>query len=268
MNDISQSAAVDSERRRLAVVRRYEILDTPPDGSFDRVAALAARAFGVPMASVTIVDEDRIWFKASVGLPGVVQAPREPGLCASVIVQGEPYVLPDTLRDELAAANSMVCGELGLRFYAAAPIVTADGYRLGTVNVLHTQPREVTQQEEATLQDLAAVVADELELRLAARRLVHLEEERRQAQQADLQRALGSHAVVDQAIGSLMHSHKCTAETAWQALQQVSQHTNTKLKVVAQALLATTADANPGLPPSALAKIIRRVLAEWQDDSG
>lgn len=153
---------------RMAAVRRYDILDTPPDGAFDRVAALAARTFGVPIATVTIVDEDRVWFKACSGLEGVTQVGVEPGLCASAIKEGVPYVVTDAVTDARTADHPLVIGELGLRFYAAAPIVTSDGHRLGTVNVIGTEPREVTPNELATLHDLAAIVMDELELRLSA----------------------------------------------------------------------------------------------------
>lgn len=167
-------AALEAER--LAAVRRYAILDTPPDGAFDRICALAARWFDVPVATVTIVDEDRIWFKACQGL-AAAEIPREPGLCASSILQDEPYVVSHGLQDPRAAGNSLITGELGVRFYAAAPIVTADGFRLGTVNVIDTKPREVTEEDMQTLRDLAAIVMDELELRLAAMREVQLERE-------------------------------------------------------------------------------------------
>lgn len=172
------AVAVPDESGRLAAVRRYAILDTPPDGAFDRVAALAARVLDAPVASVTIVDEDRIWFKASQGLPeGVHETGRDPGLCASAILHGEPYTVTDALTDPRTAGNALVHGELAVRFYAAAPITTSDGHRLGTVNVIDTRPREVTDEELSTLQDLAAVVMDELELRLSAMRTVALERE-------------------------------------------------------------------------------------------
>ncbi|MFB9876347.1 PP2C family protein-serine/threonine phosphatase [Planobispora siamensis] len=189
------------EVRRLAAVRRYQILDTPPDGAFDRVAALAARAFDVPMATVTIVDEDRIWFKAQRGLPaGMNQIRREPGLCASAILCGEPYVVTDARTDPRTMDNSLVDGPAGIRFYAAAPIITSDGYRLGTVNVLDVRPRTVDAAQLATLQDLAALVADELEVRLAAmatvarerrmRRELEREQERLELLSSTLQRTL------------------------------------------------------------------------------
>jgi sigma-B regulation protein RsbU (phosphoserine phosphatase) len=170
------------ERARLAAVQRYDILDTPPDGAFDRVASLAARVFDVPIATVTIVDHDRIWFKATHGID-VDEVGRDPGLCASAILQADPYIVTDVIDDPRCFENPLVRGELGVRFYAAAQITTPDGHNLGTVNVIGTQPRQVTAEEIATLQDLADVVADELEVRLAARRTV--ESERHQRERAE-----------------------------------------------------------------------------------
>ena len=169
------TAAALEEADRLTAVRRYAILDTPPDGAFDRICALAARFFDVPLASVTIVDEERIWFKAIQGLD-VVEIPRSPGLCASAILQDAPYVVSDGLIDPRTANNPLVHGELGVRFYAAAPIVTSDGHRLGTVNVIDTKPRVITERDTETLRDLAAIVMDELELRLAAIREIRTEQ--------------------------------------------------------------------------------------------
>ncbi|MGI8421909.1 MAG: GAF domain-containing sensor histidine kinase [Gaiellaceae bacterium] len=157
-----------SEAERLAAVRRYAILDSPPDGAFDRVTRLAARFFDVPISIVSIVDRDRIWFKAHHGID-VEQIDREPGLCASAILQHTPWIVSDAEIDPRTLANPLVRGELGLRFYAAVPLTTSDGHNLGTLNVIDTKPREVTEEEIAVLEDLAAIVVDELEVRLAAR---------------------------------------------------------------------------------------------------
>jgi signal transduction histidine kinase len=164
-----------AEGQRLAAVRRYHILDTPPDGAFDRVVALASRICAVPISTISIVDEDRIWFKSAVGLAGVEQIDREPGLCASAILHDGPYVVADAAVDPRTLNNSLVRGELGLRFYAAVPLRTHDGYQLGTLNVIDRQPREITDEQIASLQDLAAIVVDELELRLAARHAVEFQ---------------------------------------------------------------------------------------------
>jgi GAF domain-containing protein len=153
---------------RLEAVRRYDVLDPPVDGTFDRVAGLAAAIFGTPIASVTIVDEDRVWFAATQGLDGVRQVGTEPGLCASAVLTDGPYVVEDAAADPRTFGHPLVRGELGLRFYAAAPIVVEGRHRLGTVNVIDRQPRTVTPEQTAMLESLAAIVADHLELRLAA----------------------------------------------------------------------------------------------------
>jgi sigma-B regulation protein RsbU (phosphoserine phosphatase) len=167
----------EAEARRLAAVRRYDVLGTPPDGAFGRVAALAARIFEVPMASVTMVDTDRIWFKAAYGLEGLTEIRRDPGLCDSAIGMDGPHVVTDAGADLRAAGNELVYGERGVRFYAAAPLTTADGYRLGTINVLDTVARQVTPAQLSMLEDLASIVMDELELRLSAMAAVRLERE-------------------------------------------------------------------------------------------
>jgi sigma-B regulation protein RsbU (phosphoserine phosphatase) len=187
-NSVPKTIIPRDEVARLQAVRRYDILDTPPDGAFDRIAALAARYFDVPIATVTIVDEDRIWFKATYGVE-VIQIGRDPGLCASAILTADPMALPDATKDPQAWNNPLVRGEFGLRFYAAAPIITSDGHNLGTVNVIDKAPREVTAAELQTLADLASIVVDELELRLSARRELATERRRRDEVQREKRKA-------------------------------------------------------------------------------
>lgn len=158
------------EDRRLEAVRRYDVLDTPPDGAFERVTRLAAKLLDAPIAIVSIVDHDRIWFKSRYGLD-VDQIGREPGLCASAILQDGPWVIEDARRDPRSLANPLVAGKFGLQFYAGAPLRTSDGHNLGTVCVIDKQPRELSESGREVLEDLAAIVVDELELRLAARQV-------------------------------------------------------------------------------------------------
>jgi signal transduction histidine kinase len=176
---VDVSILPENEEERLAAVRRYEILDTPADGAFERLTAIAARHFRVPIAIISLVDEDRIWFKSARGLEGVSEIPREPGLCASAILQDDVWVVEQADVDPRTLANPLVAGAMGLRFYAGAPLKTAEGHRLGTICVIDQKPRVVTADEAATLADLASVVVDELELRLAARRESELLEQTR-----------------------------------------------------------------------------------------
>ena len=162
----------DDEDERIAAVRRYGILGTAAGTAFDRITALAARLFDLPIAVISIVDTDRIWFKSHHGLPDVAEAPRDPGLCASAILQTGLWIVPDAAADPRTLAHPLVVGGAGVRFYAGVPLVTADGHHVGTLAVMGRQPRRVTLAEAATLQDLAALVMDELEVRLLARRAV------------------------------------------------------------------------------------------------
>jgi GAF domain-containing protein len=158
------------EQERLAAVRRYDVLDTPRDGAFDRITRLASLVLEMPIAIVSIVDHDRIWFKSTEGLDGVEQIDREPGLCASAILGDDAWVIDDAQVDPRTLANPLVAGDFGLRFYAGSPLRTHDGYNLGTLCVIDREPRALSEQQVAVLDDLAALVVDELELRLAVRR--------------------------------------------------------------------------------------------------
>jgi two-component sensor histidine kinase len=157
------------EAERLAAVRRYDILDTPPDGAFDRITRIAARLFQVPISIVSVVDSDRIWFKSHHGLD-VKEIPRSPGLCASAILDSKPWVLTDAGVDPRSLTNPLVAGEFGLRFYAGVPLRTQDGFNLGTLCVIDHMPRPISGTDIEQLTDLASVVMDELELRRAAKR--------------------------------------------------------------------------------------------------
>lgn len=171
------------EAARMAAVRRYDVLDTPPDGAFDRITALAARIFDVPISIVSIVDTDRIWFKSHYGMPAEA-IDRAPGLCASAILSAHPWVLENARLDPRSLANPLVAQQNGIGFYAGIPLTTYDGYNLGTLCVLDLEPRPVTDEEVATLRDLAAVVMDELELRRDARRTAELQEQLRSQAEA------------------------------------------------------------------------------------
>jgi GAF domain-containing protein len=170
-----------TETERLAAVHRYDILDTPADGTFDRITRLASTLLDMPVAIVSIVDTDRIWFKSHHGLD-LAQIDREPGLCASAILGNEPWVVENAAVDPRTLANPLVAAENGVRFYAGVPLTTHDGHNLGTLCVLDTKPRELPEQQVAVLADLAAIVIDELELRRAARDAkASVEERARQA---------------------------------------------------------------------------------------
>jgi two-component sensor histidine kinase len=153
----------------MEAVKRYDILDTPSDGAFDRVTAIAARRFRVPISIISIVDHDRIWFKSHHGL-NIHQIGRDPGLCASAILRPDAHILTDASTDVRSLANPLVAGDFGLRFYAGIPLRTSDGYNLGTLCVIDKEPRPIDQDQIEDLKDLASMVMDQLEFRLSALR--------------------------------------------------------------------------------------------------
>ena len=164
-DETTRAEAADSAR--LEAVRRYDILDTAPDDALDRITALAARLFGAPIAIVSVVDADRIWFRSHHGID-ISQIDPDPGLCASAILSHQPWVVTDAEHDPRSLANPLVSGEFGLRLYAGVPLTTRNGYNLGTLCVIDRQPRDVRGGELQRLCDLAAIVVDHLELRQQA----------------------------------------------------------------------------------------------------
>jgi GAF domain-containing protein len=169
------------EQARLNAVRRYQLVDEPVEDTYERIAFVAAALFDTPIATVSLVEQHRVWLAATYGLPDVREVGPEPGLCASAITQDSVYVVNNAATDPRTHEHPLVRGELGLRFYAAAPIRTYDGYRLGTVNVIDNRPREATPRQLAALEHLAATVSDELELRLLVIRSAMAEQRMREA---------------------------------------------------------------------------------------
>ena len=158
---------IPDERRRLEVLHSYDILDTEPEPVFNDLALLAAFVCGTPMSLVSLLDEDRQWAKALVGL-NVHTLPREQAFCdAAVRAPGTPGVfeIPDTTADARFADNPLVTGAPHIRFYAGAPLLTLEGYPLGTLCAFDTVPRALSCDQREALRLLARQVMAHLELR-------------------------------------------------------------------------------------------------------
>jgi len=150
-----------NEASRLKALHSIQILDTDPEERFDRLTRLAQHMFNVPIVVVSLVDEDRQWFKSSCGL-NVDETPRDISFCGHAILSDKPMVVPDTLKDERFYDNPLVTGEPGIRFYAGAPIHNASGYILGTLCLIDTQTREFTDSDLVALTDLAELATREI----------------------------------------------------------------------------------------------------------
>src|SRR5262245_613804 len=143
-----------AEPDRLAALRRYEILDTAPEAPFDRIVELAARMFDAPMATISLLDADRLWLKARVGLD-VASVPRKWNLYEQAIVDGQVLAIRDLAADPRHAHHPYVT-VAGARFYASAPLHTPDRHGLGAISVIDTQPRpDLSDDRVASLQALA-----------------------------------------------------------------------------------------------------------------
>lgn len=159
-----------NESERLAALRKYGILDTEPEAAFDGMVKLAAYICQTPLAAISLVDENRQWFKSIVGVDAK-ETPRDVAFCAHTILQTDPLVVPNALEDERFFDNPLVQGGLDLRFYAGVPLVTPEGYRLGTLCVLDQKPREITPEQLDAVKTLAESVMAHLELRLSHKQI-------------------------------------------------------------------------------------------------
>ncbi|HZA93621.1 MAG TPA: HWE histidine kinase domain-containing protein, partial [Gemmatimonadales bacterium] len=155
-----------NERDRLAALRSYRVLDTPPEPEFDALVQLAARGCQAPVALISLIDERRQWFKAEVGL-GIRETPLDRSICLNAMLRPGLPVVPDLTQDPQFAANPLVAGEPHLRFYAGAVLRTPEGLPLGALCVFDHVPRELTEDQAFTLTTLAQQVMSQLELRRA-----------------------------------------------------------------------------------------------------
>jgi len=154
------------EADRLAALRRFGILDTESDPRYDRLVQLAARVFGTPVAAISLIDTRRQWCKATVGL-SAREFPREHSFCAWTILGNDVLAVEDLSQDARFADNPLVTDPPQLRFYAGAPLVTSDGYRIGALAIIDTAPRSFGPSEQAQLRDFATLVSEALELHRA-----------------------------------------------------------------------------------------------------
>lgn len=161
------------EARRLSELRNFKILDTPAEQAYEDVVLLASHICGVPIALISLVDEDRQWFKAKVGIDAM-QTPRGQAFCAHAILQPEEILeVQDATQDARFVNNPLVTGDPNIRFYAGAPLVTASGAALGTLCVIDSVPRALTTAQAGALKALSRQVMELLSLRheLAAEKL-------------------------------------------------------------------------------------------------
>jgi PAS domain S-box-containing protein len=175
------------ETQRLAALREYQILDTPPERAFDDLTLLASRICGTPIAMMTLVDAERQWFKSRIGTD-VEQTPREVSICSYAMRQSDVLIVPDAAKDKRFCDNPLVRGDPYVRFYAGAPLVTPAGHPLGTLCVLDRVPHELSEQQAESLRILGRQAVVQLELRKSALKLKALVEQQQVTQDKLMER--------------------------------------------------------------------------------
>lgn len=151
----------ENEKQRLESLHALSILDTDEEERFDRITRMAKRLFDVSIALVSLVDENRQWFKSCVGL-SVSEMPRDISFCGHAILDDDVFIIPETLNDERFVDNPLVIGAPKIRFYAGCPLKTSNGEKIGTLCIIDQKPRAFSDDDIAALKDLAAMVETEL----------------------------------------------------------------------------------------------------------
>jgi PAS domain S-box-containing protein len=207
--------AAAAEEKRLAALRRYNILDTPREQNFDDIVRLASELIGVPMAAVSLVDEVRQWFKAEIGL-GMRETPRELSFCAHSILSPDSLTVPDASTDPRFVDNALVTGNPNIRFYAGENLLSADGIALGTLCIIDTKPwpQGLSDSQKFILRTLAGQVANQLELRraLAERDLALTRHQRSEFYKQQILDSSIDHAIISMDLEGCVTSWSAGAE--------------------------------------------------------
>jgi GAF domain-containing protein len=153
-----------NEEARVMALEKYAILDTDPEQAFDDLTLLASFVCKTPIALISLVDEDRQWFKSRVGIKAS-ETSRDIAFCSTAILQTDVFVVPDALEDERFRDNPLVVSDPNIRFYAGAPLINEDGYALGTLCVVDRSPRDLAPDQKDALKALSRLVLGQLEFR-------------------------------------------------------------------------------------------------------
>jgi two-component system cell cycle sensor histidine kinase/response regulator CckA len=162
------AATPENEKKRLKVLWQYDVLDSVPEVVFDDLTELAACICEAPVALISLVDEKRQWFKSKFGIT-VNETSRDVSFCSHAIQQADLFIVPDATQDQRFANNPLVTSDPKIRFYAGAPLITPDGFALGTLCIIDKVPRELRPEQKQALRILARHVIAQLELRRRTR---------------------------------------------------------------------------------------------------
>jgi GAF domain-containing protein len=159
MSENKPTQQSESEKQRLKALMHLNVLDSPFETIFDSITQLASEVCGMPVSLISLVDEDRQWFKSNVGLPGVTETPRSMAFCAHTILTNEILEIPDASLDDRFLNNPLVTGNPDIRFYAGAPITLPLGENIGSLCVIDTKAGSLNEYQRITLIGLAKITA-------------------------------------------------------------------------------------------------------------
>ena len=197
-----------NDELRLQDLYSYGVLDTEKEKDFDELLEVAAHIYGCSIAAITFIDRERQWLKSKIGIAeDVRETSRDIAFCAHTILNNDVLIVEDATKDERFCLNPFVIENPAIRFYAGAPIVSAGGYRLGSICVIDTQPRQLSQQEAKMLQIISSKISKMLELRQKNQLLQSKTKEALHLQKQLLQKTLKKHEVERKSISTTLHEN-------------------------------------------------------------
>ena len=207
-----------NEEERLASLRDYQILDTKPERIFDDITQLAASICGVPTALISLIDRDRQWFKSQKGLDGVKETSRDIAFCSHAILDTELMEVPDATQDSRFKDNPLVLGDPKIRFYAGNPLVNARGLALGTLCVIDSQPKQLSESQRAALRQLSELVVFLFEARKPLLRMAQM-----------LEHSLNEIFLFDATTNQILHANHGALRNLGYTLDELRSTTPAKL---------------------------------------
>lgn len=207
----------DNDVSRIEALHRYRIVDTPSEDSFDGIAKLATKIFNVPISLLSLVDAESVFFKANVGMGKAKEANRGKSLCALAVLDKKVTVFEDALKEPCLMANPNVVGDFGLRFYAGAPLITHDGFLIGTLCIIDKKVRQFSETDRVILEGLAKTAMDQIELRLSSLNTIEkfeLANDNLRATQLELKESVEKLAAINEELSTanenISHSYDMT----------------------------------------------------------
>ncbi|QNF35946.1 GAF domain-containing protein [Adhaeribacter swui] len=207
------SSTIDPETKRLQALDEYQVLDTEDEEQYNNLVALASYICGTPISLISLITHNRQWFKAKVGLP-ISETPRSHSFCQFAIESDDVLEIPDALEDIRFYSNPLVTGNPNIRFYAGAPLVNSEGHRLGTLCVIDTEPRELSEAQKLALATLSEQVVAHFELRKKKKELEQEKQQLHAANQKLDELMLFVNSQLPEAITKLEHAEQHLSQNA------------------------------------------------------